>query len=137
VTLLNAPQVAPLQLEPESAQVTPLFCVSLETVTVKFLVVFTFTVAEGGTTLTLMAGVTVIAAVAVLVPSAIDVAVSVTAFGEGAFAGAVYVTEVVVRLESEPQAAPEQPAPESVQLTPLFCVSFWRVTEKFCVPRPP
>ena len=89
MTLLRVPQVAPLQLEPDSAQVTPLFCASLETVTMKFLVAFTFTVAEGGTTLTLMAAVTEIAAVAVLVPSAIDVAVSVTAFGEGAFAGAV------------------------------------------------
>ena len=88
MTLLSEPQVAPLQLEPDSAQVTPLLCESFEMVTVKFLVAFTFTVAEGGTTLTLMAGVTVIAAVAVLLPSAIEVAVSVTAFGEGALAGA-------------------------------------------------
>ena len=89
VTLLRVPQVGPLQLEPDKVQVTPLFCESFETVTVKFFVAFTFTVAEGGTTLTLMAGVTVIAAVAVLLPSAIEVAVSVTAFGEGALAGAV------------------------------------------------
>ena len=38
--------------------------------------------------------------------------------------------------ESEPQLAPEQPVPESVQFTPLFCVSFCSVAEKFCVPMP-
>ena len=40
------------------------------------------------------------------------------------------MTEVVVTLERVPQVAPEQPEPESVQVTPLFCVSFCRVTEK-------
>ena len=39
-------------------------------------------------------------------------------------------------MESVPHAAPEQPAPESAQVTPLFCESFWRVAVKFCVPIP-
>ena len=29
-----------------------------------------------------------------------------------------------------------QPTPETDQLTPLFCVSFCSVAEKFCVPMP-
>ena len=33
-----------------------------------------------------------------------------------------------------PQAVPLQPAPESDQLTPLFCESFCTVAVKFCVP---
>jgi hypothetical protein len=34
------------------------------------------------------------------------------------------VTEVVVTLLSVPHVAPEQPAPETDQVTPLFCESF-------------
>ncbi len=34
------------------------------------------------------------------------------------------MTEVVVTLVSVPQAAPEHPAPERAQVTPLFCESF-------------
>ena len=40
------------------------------------------------------------------------------------------------KLESEPQAAPVQPAPESDQATPLFCESFCKVAVKLCVPAP-
>ena len=89
VTLERVPQVTPLQLEPESAQLTPLFCESLETVAVKFFVAFTFMEAEAGKTATVMAGVIVMAAPAVFVGSAMEVAVSVTVFGEGAFGGAL------------------------------------------------
>ena len=89
VTLERVPQAAPLQLEPESPQLTPLFCESLEMVTVKFFPAFTFTVAEVGETATVMAGVTVIVAAAVLLASATEVAVRVTVFGDGAFDGAV------------------------------------------------
>ena len=35
--------------------------------------------------------------------------------------------------ESVPQAAPLHPAPESVQVTPLFCGSFCTVALKVCV----
>ena len=38
--------------------------------------------------------------------------------------------------ESVPQVTPEQPAPESAQLTPLFCESFVTVAVKACVPIP-
>lgn len=39
-------------------------------------------------------------------------------------------------LESDPHVAPEQPVPDSAQLTPLFCESFCSVAMKFCVPMP-
>jgi len=39
----------------------------------------------------------------------------------------------VVTLVSVPQAAPEQPVPESDQVTPLFCESFCKVAEKLAV----
>jgi hypothetical protein len=34
------------------------------------------------------------------------------------------IPEALEVAESEPQAAPEQPVPESDQVTPLFCESF-------------
>ncbi len=37
-------------------------------------------------------------------------------------------------LETVPHAAPLQPAPESVQFTPLFCGSFCSKAVKFCDP---
>ena len=77
---------------PESAQVTPLFALSLVTVAVNGCVNPTCTLAVVGERLTAtagVAGVTVIAAAAVFVGSVTDVAVSVTAGGVGAFAGAV------------------------------------------------
>ena len=36
----------------------------------------------------------------------------------------------MVRLVRVPQAAPEHPDPESDQVTPLFCESFWMVAVK-------
>jgi hypothetical protein len=65
-----------------------------------------------------------IAAIAFLVASATEVALSVTVAGDGTVAGAVYVAEVVVTLVRVPQAAPEHPAPERDHVTPLLCESF-------------
>lgn len=78
------------------------------------------------------AAVTVMAATADFVPSATDVAVSVTLAGFGTTVGALYVTEVVAEFVSVPHAAPEHPAPESPQVTPLFEESFCTLTAKFC-----
>jgi hypothetical protein len=46
------------------------------------------------------------------------------------------VPDVLDAVESVPQAAPLQPAPASVQFTPLFWESFVTVAVKLCVPRP-
>jgi hypothetical protein len=43
------------------------------------------------------------------------------------------VTEVVVTLLSVPHVAPEQPVPESDQVTPLFCESFCTEALKLAV----
>ena len=43
------------------------------------------------------------------------------------------MTEVVVTLVSVPQALPEQPVPDSDQVTPLFCASFCTVAVNGCV----
>jgi hypothetical protein len=62
-------------------------------------------------------------ALAKTVESATEVAVSVTVAGLGTFAGAVYVIgapDALEVFESVPQATPAQPAPVSVQVTPLF-----------------
>ena len=40
---------------------------------------------------------------------------------------------MAVAFVSAPQAAPEQPLPESVHVTPLLAVSFFTVAVKFCV----
>jgi hypothetical protein len=64
--------------------------------------------------------VTVIVAVARFVVSLTEVAVSTTVAGLGTAAGALYVTELVVMLVSEPQVAPLQPVPERAQVTPLL-----------------
>ncbi len=65
----------------------------------------------------------VIVALAEDVGSVTEVAVSVIVAGLGTFAVAVYVMvapEALNAVESVPQAMPVQPAPESVQTTPLF-----------------
>jgi len=72
----------------------------------------------------------VIAALAVTRESVAEVAVKVTVAGLGAVEGAVYVIgapEGLEVAERVPQALPEQPEPESVQVTPRFCASFWTV----------
>ena len=84
-----APQAAPAQPAPDTDQVTPLFCESLETVAVNGLLRRTFKENVAGVTLTEMDAVMVMAAVEVLLPSAMEVAVSVMVFGDGAFGGAL------------------------------------------------
>lgn len=132
----NVPQVAPLQPVPVRVHVTPLFCASFVTVAVKFWVLLTLIVADVGATLMPTGAVTVIAAVELLVVSATDIAFNVTAAGLGTLAGALYVTEVVVALDSVPHVAPLHPVPESDQVTPLAPVSFVKVAVKFCLPIP-
>jgi hypothetical protein len=136
VTFISVPHVAPEQPVPESDQVTPLFCESFCNVAVKAAVVETCTDVEVGLTPTEIgngAAVTVIVAAADFVPSATDVAFSVTVAGAGTPAGAVYVADVVVTFVSVPQLAPEQPVPESDHVTPLFCESFCTAALKFAV----
>jgi hypothetical protein len=79
----------------------------------------------------------VIVAAADFVPSATDVAVSVTVEKVGTLAGAVYVIatpEALEAVESVPHVAPLHPAPVRAQFTPLFCKSFCSVALKDCVP---
>jgi hypothetical protein len=133
------PQAEPVHPVPESAQFTPLFCASFETVAVKFCVSPVCTLALVGATLTETAAVIVIVAVPSFVPSATEVAFSATVAGFGALLGALYVMgvpEALVVAESVPQLAPLQPVPESDQLTPLFCESLVTVAVKLCVPIP-
>jgi hypothetical protein len=87
----SVPHVAALQPDPDTAQFTPLFPESFATVAVNVAVVLMGTVAEVAerVTETVATAVTVIVAAAVLVPSATDVAVSVTVAGLGIAAGAV------------------------------------------------
>jgi hypothetical protein len=77
------PHVAPEQPAPESDQVTPLFCASLETVGVNCCVAETATDAEIGATLTETGRVSVMVVEELFVLSASDVAINVTALGVG------------------------------------------------------
>jgi len=84
----------------------------------------------------LVGAVTVMAAAADLVESAIEVAVSVSV-PEGTDAGAVYVTLAPDKLvvgETVPQVLAVQAAPDSAQLTRLFWLSFVTVALKVVVP---
>ena len=85
---------------------------------------------------TLMAVVTLMTADAVFEVSATEVAVSETAEGLGALAGAWYVTDVIVAPLNVPQVLPLHPAPAKVQVTPLFCESFVNVAVNVAVPVP-
>jgi len=91
VTLVSVPHVAPEHPLPESDQVTPLFCESFCSVAEKLAVVETCTEAEGGFSVTEMAGaaVTVIVDEPDFVVSATEVAVRVTDAGLGRVAGAL------------------------------------------------
>ena len=92
VTFVSVPQLAPEQPVPESDHVTPLFCESFCNVAVKPAIVDTCNVAGVGLTPTEIgrgATVTVMVADADFVPSATDVAFSVTVAGAGIAAGAV------------------------------------------------
>jgi hypothetical protein len=92
VTFVSVPHVAPEQPVPESDHVTPLFCESFWTEALKFAAVETCTESDVGLTDTEIGGgpaVIVNVAVADLVPSATDVAFSVTVAGDGTDADAV------------------------------------------------
>jgi hypothetical protein len=136
VTFESIPHADPEHPLPESAQVTPSPVGSFGTAAVNACDAFTLTVADCGVIETeIGAGVSiVIVAAADFVASETDVAVSVTLEGSGADAGAVYITDVDVTAESDPHVAPEQPAPESVQVTPLFAESFDTFAANACVP---
>jgi hypothetical protein len=115
-----------------------LFCASFVTVAVTLCVFPLCTDALVGFTDTPTGGgaVTVIVAAAVLLVSVADLAVSVTTAGEGTLTGAVYVIAVPDALDvadNVPHAAPEQPAPLNVHVTPLVCVSFVTVAVTLCV----
>jgi hypothetical protein len=91
-----------------------------------------------GDTLTAIGeALTVMVAAADFVESETEVAVSVMV-PEDAEAGTVYTTlapEALIASETLPQEDPEQPAPESVQATPLFALSLVTVAVKFaCCP---
>jgi hypothetical protein len=88
----SVPHAAPLQPEPDRVQVTPLFCGSFCTVAVKACDCPVCTDALVGDTLMPTGGggaVTLMVAVAVLVASATEVAVSMIVAGFGAVVGAV------------------------------------------------
>ena len=111
------PHVAPEQPLPVTVQVTPKLPGSLVTVAVNCSVPLTETVPEVGDTETETAGVVMVTVVdADLVLSATLVAVTVTVFGDGAVAGAVYkpLAEIV------PHAGPAQPAPVTVHVTAVL-----------------
>jgi hypothetical protein len=134
----TVPHSAPLQFAPESDQVTPLFCESFVSVAVNEDVAPPVAMlAVIGETLTTIAavGVIVMVAVANLVGSDTEVAVSVTVGGVGTFAGAVYVTAAPDALAGAtvPHAAPTQPAPDNAHVTPLFAGSFATVAVKLAV----
>jgi hypothetical protein len=84
----TVPQAAPLQPVPESDQLTPLFCVSFVTVAVKVFGWLTGMLAVSGATNTETGAVTVMVETEVFVPSAMEVALSVTVAGAGTLAGA-------------------------------------------------
>ncbi len=134
----RVPHAFPVQPEPESDQVTPLpwesFCSVVLNVCVP---VPTCKLIVCGDTVTTIGGfVMVMVALSCLVGSVIDVAVNVTVAGEGVALGAVYVTELLELLDRVPHMLPEQPEPESDQVTPLFWESFCSVVVNVCVPVP-
>jgi hypothetical protein len=130
------PHAAPVQPEPVSVQVTPLFAESPVTVAVKVVAAFKATVAVVCDSVTEIPAGVVIVMVADpdFVPSLTEVAAIVTVAGFGTVAGAVYVTAVpdaLVVAESEPQ--PFGVAQESDHVTPLFALSFATVAVNICI----
>ena len=85
----SVPQAVPVQPAPESAQVTPLFCESFETMALKLAVRPVCRDMVLGVTLTETGAVIVIVEEALLVVSATAVAVTVTVAGLGILTGAV------------------------------------------------
>ena len=126
VTLLNVPHAVPVHPAPVTVHVTPLFCASFCTVAVRLAVVDTCTEVLAGLTVIPIGGVEVmvITVAAVFEGSATEAAVRVTDVGAGKLAGARKSTDVGDKVVSVPQAALEQPAPESDQITPRLVASF-------------
>jgi hypothetical protein len=62
-----------------------------------------------------------------------DAATNVTVLGDGAAGGAQYMADVLVTFISVPQLSPEQPAPDSVHVTPAFLGSWSSVAVKLRV----
>jgi len=91
VTFESVPQAVPLHPAPESDQFTPLFWESFCNVAVKLCVAPVTTLGAVGDTVTEMpaAAERVIVAAALLLPSRLDAAVSVTLAGLGSETGAV------------------------------------------------
>src|SRR5437867_2531912 len=116
------PEVELPPLLPSTCQVTPAFEGSLKTLAANCTGdEDRVTAARLGLSTTVRTpGVTVIVAEADFAGSPMEVAVRVTVAGLGMFVGAVYVTDVVVNREREPQALPLHPGPESDQVTPLL-----------------
>jgi hypothetical protein len=108
----TVPQVAPAQPAPVTAHVTLVLDVPV-TVAVNCCVPPASTDAVVGLTVMETTAMTVTVAEADFVGSAALVAVTLTMFGEGANAGAVYRPAAV----TVPQAAPLQPLPVTVQVT--------------------
>ena len=111
------PQVSPAHPLPETFQMTALLLVPV-TVAVNCCWPPTFTCAVDGETVTVGPDTTVTVAVADLLESATEVAVTVTVGGFGTTEGAVYSPLAVTM----PQAAPLQPAPETLHRTAMFPV---------------
>lgn len=134
------PHAAPVQFVPDTDHVTPRFRASFATFAVNVCVtapVARFAVPGVTDTLGGVGGAgaaaNVMVAFADFVASSTAVAVSVTVGGFGTAAGAVYITaapDAAVVPESEPQAAPVQPAPDSVHVVPSFFGSFATVAVK-------
>ena len=112
----TVPQAAPAQPVPVTLQVTAVFVVPV-TVSVNCCVPPARTVTVVGLTVTETTARMVTVAEADLVLSATLVAVTVTVFGAGAIAGAVYRPAAL----TVPHAAPTQPVPVKVHVT------FWLV----------
>jgi len=93
------------------------------------------TVTAAGETVTTGDGSTVMVAADDLVPSAAEVAVMVTVSAVATVLGAVYVMvspEALEVGESVPHEFPAQPAPDTVQITPLLRTSPVTVEVKVC-----
>lgn len=111
------PQAFPEQPDPLTLQVTAVFVVPV-TVAWNCCWLPIVTIVVDGAMATLMGLMMVTAAVADVTPSAMEVAFTVTAGGDGTASGAVYKpAEVMV-----PHAEPTQPVPLTLQVTPVTSV---------------
>lgn len=113
----TAPQEAPLQPGPVTLQFTAVFVVPV-TVALNCCVLLSVTCTLAGEMLTATGPVIVTRALPDLLVSATEVAVTVTWFGLGAVAGAVYSPLLLI----VPHAAPLHPLPATVQVTAVLVV---------------